>query len=145
MVTVSGNKVCVCYHLCIRHTLDMVLELHQSSENTHCYFHFIKNNQRTNGPVNAHLISGPTLLTPSFGNHLFANYHVHKHPLTNLILSSFYIPKVLRSAAKIPEICSQIKIQRPKIIWIRAFSIVKMLPREVTIFLEKKKNTNFLF
>ena len=40
--SVSGNKVRVCYHLCIRHTFDMVLELHQSSENTHCYFHIIK-------------------------------------------------------------------------------------------------------
>ena len=51
-----------------------------------------------------------TLLTPSFGNHLFANYHVLKHPLTNLILSSVYIPKVLKSVAKIIEIGSQIKI-----------------------------------
>ena len=51
-----------------------------------------------------------TLFTPSFGNHLFANYHVHKHPLTNSILSSVYIPKVLKSAAKIMEIGSQIKI-----------------------------------
>ena len=51
----------------------------------------------------------PTLLTPSFGNCLFANYHVLKHPLTNLILSSFYIPKVLKCAAKIMEIGSKIK------------------------------------
>ena len=51
-----------------------------------------------------------TLLIPSFGNHLFANYHVLKHPLTNLILSSLYIQKVLKSAAKIMEIGSQIKI-----------------------------------
>ena len=48
--------------------------------------------------------------TPSFGNHLFANYHVFKHPRTNLILSSLYIPKVLKSAAKIMEIGSQTKI-----------------------------------
>ena len=51
-----------------------------------------------------------TLLTPYFGNHLFANYRVLKHQLTNLILSSFYIPKVLKSVAKIMEIGSQIKI-----------------------------------
>ena len=51
-----------------------------------------------------------TLLTPSFGNHLFANYHVLKHPLTNLIMSSFYIPKFLKSAAKIMDIGSQLKI-----------------------------------
>ena len=51
----------------------------------------------------------PTNLTPFFGNHLFANYHVLKHPLANLILSSFYIPKVVKSAAKNLEIGSQIK------------------------------------
>ena len=52
----------------------------------------------------------PTLLTPLFGNYLFANYHVLKQTLKNLILSSFYIPKVLKSVAKISEIGSQIKI-----------------------------------
>ena len=62
--------------------------------------------QKLNSDVN----QGPTLLRPSFGNHLFANYHVLKRPLTNLIFSSFYIPKVLKSAAKILEIGSQIKI-----------------------------------
>ena len=86
-----------------------------------------------------------TLFTPSFGNHLFANYHVLNHPLTNLILSSFYIPKVLKSAAKIMEIGSQIKNSRPKIISNRAFSIVKLLPREVTIFPQKNKISNFSF
>ena len=55
-----------------------------------------------------------TLLTPSFGNHLFANYHVLKPPLTNLILSSFYFLKVLKSAAKIMEIGSEIKKLTPK-------------------------------
>ena len=50
-----------------------------------------------------------TLLTPPLGNYLFANYHVLNHPLTNLILSSFYIPKVLKCAAKIMEIGLQIK------------------------------------
>ena len=55
-----------------------------------------------------------TLLTQSFGNHRFANYHVHKHPITNLIMSSFCIPKVLKSAAKILEIGSQIKLNAQK-------------------------------
>ena len=55
-----------------------------------------------------------TLLKPSFGIHLYANYHVLKHPLTNLILLSFNIPKVLKSAAKIMEIGSQIKNLTPK-------------------------------
>ena len=86
-----------------------------------------------------------TLLTLSFGNHHFANYHVLKHPLTKLIMSSFYIPKVLNSATKILEIGSQIKILRPKIFLTRAFSIVKMLPREVTIFPENKIISNFSF
>ena len=86
-----------------------------------------------------------TLLTPLFGNHLFANFHVLKDPITNLILSSFYIPKVLKSAAKIMKIGSQIKIHRLKIIWDRAFSIVKKLPREVTIFPEKNKISNLSF
>ena len=40
--TLSGNTVRVSYHSCIRHTLGMVFELHQSSENTHRYFHIIK-------------------------------------------------------------------------------------------------------
>ena len=86
-----------------------------------------------------------TLLTPSFGNHLFANHHVLKHPIRNLILLSFNIPKVLKSAAKIIEIGSQIKIKHPKIIWTRAFYIVKIVPREVTIFPEKNKISNFSF
>ena len=41
-----------------------------------------------------------TLLTPSFRNHIFSNYHVLKHLLTNLILSSFYSAKVKKSTAK---------------------------------------------
>ena len=41
-----------------------------------------------------------TLLTPSFGNHLFANYLVLKHPLTNLILSS-----VILLHSKSPKKC----------------------------------------
>ena len=41
--TVSENKDRVCYHLCIPHTFSTVFELNQSSENTHRYFHIIKN------------------------------------------------------------------------------------------------------
>ena len=42
-----------------------------------------------------------TLLTPSFGNHRFEYNLVLKHPHTNMILSSFCIPKVVKSATKI--------------------------------------------
>ena len=40
--TLSGNTLRVSYHLCIRHTLGTVFELHQSSENAHRYFYIIK-------------------------------------------------------------------------------------------------------
>ena len=43
-------------------------------------------------------ISKTTLLTPSFGNCLFAYHHVLKHFKQNVIISSFCIPKVLKSA-----------------------------------------------
>ena len=39
--SLSGNTLCVGYHLCIRHILGTVFELYQSSENTHRYFHII--------------------------------------------------------------------------------------------------------
>ena len=58
--TLSGNTFRVGYQLSICHTLGTVLGVHQSSENMYRYFHIIKNNQRTNGPVNAHLISWPS-------------------------------------------------------------------------------------
>ena len=45
-----------------------------------------------------------TPLTPSFGNCIFACHLVLKHPLTFMILSSFYIPKVLKNATKILNI-----------------------------------------
>ena len=77
----------------------------------------------------------PDPLPSNFKYNVFANYHVLKHQLTNLI--SFYIPKVVKSVTKIVEIGSQIKIQCPKIIWTWAFSVVKIVPREVTIFLGK--------
>ena len=38
-MSVSGNKVCVCYHLCICHTTKRVFVLHIISEIAHCYFH----------------------------------------------------------------------------------------------------------
>ena len=60
---------------------------------------------------------------------LFAYHLVQKHPLTNETLSSFFIPKVLISAAKILKSGSQIKITLTM-----ACSIVKMVAREVTIF-----------
>ena len=41
-----------------------------------------------------------TLLTPSFANHLF-EYNPVLKPHTNMILSSFCIPKVVKSATKI--------------------------------------------
>ena len=40
--SLSGNTLRVSYHLCIRHTLGTVFELHQSSENVHSYFYIIK-------------------------------------------------------------------------------------------------------
>ena len=30
-----GKQVCACYHLCLHHTIDSVLELHLISEITH--------------------------------------------------------------------------------------------------------------
>ena len=39
LVSVSGNKVCVCYHLRIRHTTEHVFVMHIISETTRCYFH----------------------------------------------------------------------------------------------------------
>ena len=40
--SVSGNKVRVCYHLCIRHTSGTVFEMHQSLETMLRYFYIIK-------------------------------------------------------------------------------------------------------
>ena len=47
-----------------------------------------------------------TLLTPSFGNRLFEYYIVLKHPNTDMILLSFCIPKVVKSATNILKIGS---------------------------------------
>ena len=41
-ISLSGNTIRVSYHLCTRHALGKVFELHQSSENMHRYFHIIK-------------------------------------------------------------------------------------------------------
>ena len=54
----------------------------------------------------AHSKTQTTLLTPSFGNRLFACHLVLKHPHTNMILSSFCIPKVVKSATIILKIDS---------------------------------------
>ena len=43
----------------------------------------------------------PTLLTPSYGNHLFVYHFVLNYPCTKVILLSFCIPKVVKSATKI--------------------------------------------
>ena len=37
-ITVSGNKVRVCYHLCIRHATERAFVLHILSEIARCYF-----------------------------------------------------------------------------------------------------------
>ena len=37
--SVSGNKLRVCYHLCIRHTTERALGLYIISEIARCYFH----------------------------------------------------------------------------------------------------------
>ena len=50
------------------------------------------------------------LLTPFFGNLHFAYHVVLNHPLTNMILSSFCIQKVVKCASKILKISQQIKI-----------------------------------
>ena len=42
VLSLSGNTLRVSYHLCIRHTLGTVVELQQSSENTHRFCHIIK-------------------------------------------------------------------------------------------------------
>ena len=47
-----------------------------------------------------------TLLTPSIENHPFANHLVLKHTHTNMILSPFCSPKVVKSATKILKIGS---------------------------------------
>ena len=39
-VSVSGNKVSVCYDLCIRHTTERTFVLHIISEFAHCYMYF---------------------------------------------------------------------------------------------------------
>ena len=38
----SGNKVCVCYRLCIRHTTERAFALYLISEIARCYFHILR-------------------------------------------------------------------------------------------------------
>ena len=58
------------------------------------------------------------------------------HPHSNIILSLFSIPLVLKCAAKILKIGLQIKLKRPKMFLSRVFCMERLLPREVTIFPE---------
>ena len=44
LVPVSGNKVRVCYHLCLRRTTEAALALHIISKIARCYFFLLKNN-----------------------------------------------------------------------------------------------------
>ena len=71
-------------------------------------------------------------------------HHAMTRPHSNIILSLFSIPLVLKCAAKILKIGLQINIQRPKMLLSRDFCIEKLLPREVTIFPEKNKSFNIL-
>ena len=64
-----------------------------------------------------------------------------KHPHTNIILSRFRIPLVLKCAANILKIGLQIKIECQKMFLNRDFCTEKLLAREVPIFLEK----NYMF
>ena len=66
------------------------------------------------------------------------------HPHTNISLSWFSIPLVLKCAAKILNIGLQIEIERPKMCLIRDFCMEKLLAREVIIFLEKNKSSKIL-
>ena len=63
-------------------------------------------------------ILGTTLFARSFRRRVFAYSYTVNHPHTNIILSWFSIPLVLKCAAKILKIGLQIKILRPKIFWI---------------------------
>ena len=52
----------------------------------------------------------PTTYVTSFRRRFFAYHNAMRHPDTNIILSLFGIPFVLKCAAKILKIGSQIKI-----------------------------------
>ena len=66
------------------------------------------------------------------------------HAPTNIILSWFSIPLVLKCAAEILKIGLQINIKRPKMCLNRDFYMEKLLAREVTIFPEKIKSYKIL-
>ena len=59
----------------------------------------------------------PTPYATSFRRRFFAYRKSMRHPHTNIILSLFSIPLVLKGAAKILKIDPQIKIFRPKMFW----------------------------
>ena len=59
------------------------------------------------------------------------------HPHSNIVLSLFSIPLVLKCAAKFLKIGLQIKKICPKMFLSRDFYMEKLLPREVIIFPEK--------
>ena len=63
---------------------------------------------------------------------------------TDIILSLFSIPLVLKCATKMLKIGLQIKIKGSKMFLNRDFCMEKLSAREVTIF-PKKKIKNFLF
>ena len=70
----------------------------------------------------------------SFKRRFSAYHHAVKLPHTNIILSWFIIPLVLKCAAKTLNISLQIKNYVQKCFWME-----KLLSREVTIFSEKNK------
>ena len=70
-----------------------------------------------------------SLITPSFGNYLFAYHFVLKHLQQNMILSSFRIPKILICATFFFKDWLTNKYFTTKIILTRAFSIVKIVSK----------------
>ena len=80
----------------------------------------------------------------SFRRRFFAYPHAVNHSHTNIILPWFSIPLVLKCAAKILKIGSQIKIYRPKMFLNRDFCMEKLLAREVTIFPEMDTSSKIL-
>ena len=65
-------------------------------------------------------------------------HHAVNHPHTNIILSRFSIPLVLKCAAK------NLENRITKMFLNRDFCMEKLLAREVTIFPEKNKSSTVL-
>ena len=84
-----------------------------------------------------------TLISPSIGNCFIAFHLVTKNFQQNVMLAAFCIPEGVKRTTKILKMAWRIIILRSKIISTRSFSIVKMLAREVNIFPEKSKISNF--